>query len=134
VKNYCLFLNMMCFSNSKARKVVYSMMQHITGIPRNQMVFYLQARLTESRIMRCLKKTYYCAGFTNYYELVINKMPKTKSFLNFLLPKPHCLVMGSISFLFVDKIICFLLLQSSIQTSQICNLNFFFCIYFPHQF
>jgi hypothetical protein len=29
----------MYISNSKARKVVYLMMQHITGIPRNQLFF-----------------------------------------------------------------------------------------------
>jgi hypothetical protein len=39
-ENYRLFLsNIMYISNSKARKVVYLMMQHITGIPRNQLFF-----------------------------------------------------------------------------------------------
>jgi hypothetical protein len=40
VKNYRLFLsNIIFLSNSKARKLVYLMMQHITGIPRNQLFF-----------------------------------------------------------------------------------------------
>jgi hypothetical protein len=39
VKNYRLFLsNIIFLSNSKARKLVYLMMQH-TGIPRNQLFF-----------------------------------------------------------------------------------------------